>query len=253
LPVIVGGVAYPLRLAAARLRQRGRATWGGVAAGLMVAAARLRGQPGRALVVAGGIGAAVAMLVAVIGGSLAARDRAVQKGIIELPLAQRTFRVDVFNLPPGQDYAGADATARRSLARLTTSRPLRGTFLRELRVGGGLVQLASVDGLARLARLRSGRLPRRCDPAACEVAQLGSGRRTQWNEAGIHLVRVGVVDLPDRAVFGDSLQTTASTNGERPTLLLAAGAAPFDRLPAFAGIYRAYSWVAPLDPHHIQS
>src|SRR5690349_16831071 len=124
-------------------------------AGLTVAAARLRGQPGRALVVAGGIGAAVAMLVAVIGGSLAARDRAVQKSVAELPVSQRAFRVDLFNLPPGQDYRAADTTARRSLGRLTTARPLRGTFLRELRVGGGLVQLAGVDGLDRIVRLKS--------------------------------------------------------------------------------------------------
>src|SRR5438270_5672152 len=222
-------------------------------AGLMVAAARLRGQPGRALVVAGGIGAAVAMLVAVIGGSLAARDRAVQKAIGELPVSQRAFRIDLFNLPPGQDYRAADTTARRSLARLTPTRPLRGTFLRELRIGGGLVQLAGIDGLDRVVRLRSGRLPRRCDPASCEVVQLGPGTSTRWSEAGIHLVRVGVVDLPDRAVFGDSLQTTSENNGERPTLLLAPGAAPFDRLPSFDGIYRAYSWVAPVDPNRIQS
>ena len=224
-----------------------------LSAGLTVAAARLRGQPGRALVVAGGIGAAAAMLVAVLGGSVAARDRAVQKGISQLPLSQRAFRVDVFNLPPGQDYPAADATARRSLARLTSSQPLRGTFLRELRIGGGLVQLASIDGLDRIARLRAGRLPRHCVPASCEVVQLGRGTRTRWNEAGIHLVRVGVVDLPDRAVFGDSLQSTPATNGQRPTLLVAAGAAAFDRLPAFGGIYRAYSWVAPVDPHRIQS
>src|SRR5579859_7113050 len=234
----MGRLVYPIRLAGA---------------GLMVAGARLRGQPGRALVVAGGIGAAVAMLVAVIGGSLAARDRAVQKAIGDLPISQRAFRIDVFNLPPGQDYAAADATARRSLARLTPTRPLRGTFLRELRVAGGLVQLAGIDGLDRIARLRSGRLPRRCDPVSCEVVQLGPGTRTRWNQAGINLVRVGVVDLPDRAVFGDSLQTTADNNGKRPTQLLVAGAAPFDRLPAFDGIYRAYSWVAPVDPHRIQS
>jgi hypothetical protein len=220
---------------------------------LSVVAARLRAQPGRAALIVGGLAVAVAMLTAAVGGSVEARDRAVQQAISDLPLSQRAFRVDLFNLPFGQDYAKADATARAALRHLTRASLLSGTFLRELRVGGGLVQLASVRGLDRIARVESGRLPRRCDPAACEVVQLGPGTRTRWSEGGINLVRVGVVELPDRAVFGDSLQTTAENNGQRPTILVAPGAAAFDRLPAFGGIYRAYSWVAPVDPRKIQS
>ncbi len=220
---------------------------------LSVVAARLRAQPGRAALIVGGLAVAVAMLTAAVGGSVEARDRAVQQAIADLPLSQRAFRVDLFNLPFGQDYAQADATARGALAKLTKARLLSGTFLRELRVGGGLVQLASVKGLDRIARVESGRLPRRCTPAACEVVQLGSGTRTTWSEGGINLVRVGTVTLPDRAAFGDTLQPSAQNNGQRPTILLAAGAAAFDRLPAFDGIYRAYSWLAPIDPHGIQS
>jgi hypothetical protein len=220
---------------------------------LSVVAARLRAQPGRAALIAGGLTVAVAMLTAVIGGSVEARDRAVQRAISDLPLSQRAFRIDLFNLPFGQDYAKADATARSALGRLTRATLLSGTFLRELRVGGGLVQLASVQGLDRVARVVSGRLPHSCSPSACEVVQLGPGTRSRWSEGGINLVRVGVVELPDRAVFGDSLQTVAENNGQRPTILLASGPAAFDRLPAFAGIYRAYSWVAPVDPHRIQA
>jgi hypothetical protein len=220
---------------------------------LSVVAARLRAQPGRAALIVGGLAVAVAMLTAAVGGSAEARDRAVQQAIADLPLSQRAFRVDLFNLPFGQDYAQADATARAALGKLTKAQLLSGTFLRELRVGGGLVQLASVDGLDGIARVESGRLPRSCTPAACEVVQLGPGTRTTWSEGGINLVRVGIVDMPDRAVFGDTLQPTAQNNGQRPTILLASGAAAFDRLPAFDGIYRAYSWLAPIDPHGIQS
>jgi hypothetical protein len=222
------------------------------AAVLSVVAARLRAQPGRATLIVGGLAVAVAMLIAAVGGSVEARDRAVQQAIRQLPLSQRAFRIDLFNLPFGQDYAKANGTARGALARLTHAPILSGTFLRELRIGGGLVQLASVQGLDRIARVESGRLPRSCTPAACEVVQIGPGTRTTWSEGGINLVRVGVVDLPDRAVFGDSLQTVAENNGERPTILLAPGAAAFDRLPAFDGIYRAYSWLAPIDPARIQ-
>jgi hypothetical protein len=235
-------VLHPLRLG---VRQ--------ATAVLSVVAARLRAQPGRALLIVGGPAVAVAMLTTAVGGSVEARDRAVQQAISDLPLSQRAFRVDLFNLPFGENYARADATARAALGRLTRAPLLSGTFLRELRVGGGLVQLASVQGLDRIARLESGRLPRSCTPSACEVVQLGPGTRTTWSEGGINLVRVGVVDLPDRGVFGDSLQATAQNNGQRPTVLLAAGAAAFDRLPAFDGIYRAYSWLTPVDPHGIQS
>src|SRR4051812_18937207 len=68
------------------------------------AAARLCAQPLRALLVAVGVGAAVASLVGVAGGSLAARDRAVQRAVAALPASQRSFRVDAFGLAPGQDY-----------------------------------------------------------------------------------------------------------------------------------------------------
>src|SRR5215472_17524952 len=103
---------------------------------LSVVAARLRAQPGRAALVVAGLAVAVAMLTAVVGGSVEARDRAVQQAIADLPLSQRAFRIDLFNLPFGENYARADSTARAALGRLTRSPLLSGTFLRELRVGG---------------------------------------------------------------------------------------------------------------------
>jgi hypothetical protein len=227
-----------------RLRWRARAP-------LVVAAARLRGHAGRAILVAAGIAASIAMLVGVEGGSVIARDRAVQRAVAALPASQQSFRVDAFGLAPGQTYAQADRTIRGTLASLTARRPLRAMFFRELRVGGGLVQLGSVDNLGALARLRSGRLPRTCVSARCEVFQLGSGGRTTWDQQGIHLVRVGTGELRDRALFGDFLQPPPQLNGQRATTLIASGSAAFDRLPAFDGIYRSYSWIAPLDPRRL--
>lgn len=224
-----------------RLRWRARAP-------LVVAAARLRGHAGRAILVAAGIAASIAMLVGVEGGSLIARDRAVQRAVAALPASQQSFRVDAFGLAPGQTYAQADRTIRGTLASLTPRRPLRAMFFRELRVAGGLVQLASLDDLGALARLRSGRLPRTCVPAHCEVLELGGGDRATWDQQGIHLVRVGTGELRDRALFGDLLAPTPHLHGEQATPLVASGSAAFDRLPAFEGIYRSYSWIAPLDP-----
>ncbi len=225
--------------------------WWPARAPLQVARARLRAHLGPGLLVVLGVAASVAMLVSVLGGSVIARDREVQKAVAALPESERSFEVDAFGLPPGQNYAAADRTVLRQLATLTPEAPLRGTFFRRLRVGGGLVQLAGLDGLAGLVHLSAGRLPRTCVPARCEVLQLGPGGRTSWDEGPIHLVRVGVGTLPDKGVFGDSLTTAPGGDVVPATVLVASGAGAFDRLPAFSALYRVYSWVAPLVPRRM--
>ena len=115
------------------------------------------------------------------------------------------------------------------LAALTPGEPLAGTFFRQLEIGNGLVQLISLDPLGALARLRSGRLPRECVPARCEVLQLGAGGRSSWKQDGINLVRVGIAEVPGAAQFGSGLVQGPGTAGVRPTRLLAAGADAFRR------------------------
>ena len=80
-----------------------------------------------------------------------------------------------------------------------------------------------------------------------------SGRAVErsWDEGPIHLVRVGVGDLPDKGVFGDSLTTAPGGDVVPATVLVASGAGAFDRLPAFSALYRVYSWVAPLVPRRM--
>jgi hypothetical protein len=224
--------------------------WPRVRAPLAVAAARLRRHPGRGLLVAAGVAAAVATLALVDGGSVIARDRATQRAIAALPPSERSFRVDAVELPLGQDYARADRTVRRALAQLTPQAPLRTSAVRVIRVGGGLVQLVSLDALERLVRLRSGRLPAACGPARCEVLALGPARRA-WTQPGLDLERVGTADVLDRALFGDLLVPVRSQGGEPATVLLASGAAAFDRVRALDGIQRSYSWIAPVDPRRL--
>ena len=78
-----------------------------------VAAARLRARPGRSLLLAAGVAGAIAMLVAVLGGGLVAKDRATQSELARLPASERSFRVDSFGLPPGQSYPSADRDVKR--------------------------------------------------------------------------------------------------------------------------------------------
>jgi hypothetical protein len=222
---------------------------GRLRAPLDVAAARLRAQPGRTALVALGVAAAAAMLLAVLGGSLVARDRAVQDAVAALPLSERTFRVDATALAAG-GYAVADRQVREALAPLAPGTPVRAVFFRELRIAGTLVQLGGVDGLGNLVRLRSGRLPRSCVPARCEVLRIGPGPAVRLDEGDIHVVAVGVADVPRQALFGSAVETFAQS-GQHPMLLLAAGSRTLDRLPAYDAYYRVYSWIAPLDPRRL--
>ena len=83
-----------------------RRSWWRARAPLQVAAARLRAHVGPGLLVLLGVAASIAMLVSVLGGSVIARDREVQQAVAALPESERSFEVDAFGLPPGQDYAG---------------------------------------------------------------------------------------------------------------------------------------------------
>jgi FtsX-like permease family len=219
---------------------------------LAVAGARLRARPGRALLVVAGVAAAVAALAGVVGGSLVAQDKTLQRQLAALPPSERSFRVDSFGLPGGATYAAADRQVRTALARLTARAPYRLTSFRTLNIGGELVRLAALDGLPQIARLVSGRWPRECTPARCEVVQVGRGGGASLDSGGIHLVRVGIAEVPAEGVFGESLSTSSDVAQQRHTyLLLANGAASFERLPTFADLFRTYSWIAPLDPSHL--
>jgi ABC-type antimicrobial peptide transport system permease subunit len=205
-----------------------------------VAVARLRARPGRSLLVVVGVAAATALLAAVLGGGLAARDRALQRSLAALPPFQRSFAVDSFDLPFGKTYAQADQSARAALRLITPAPATATTFFPQLRIDHQLVGLGGVDDL-RSYGLLSGRFPAECRPARCEVVQIGSGGSPRLDEGGIHLVRVGFVEPP------------AGLFGSRPgaVFLLTSSASAFERLPAFQGISRDHQWTVPLDPKRI--
>jgi hypothetical protein len=215
-------------------------------AALAVAGARLRSQPLRPLLVVFGVALAFAMLVAVLGGSLVARQQALGRSLGSLPPSAREFRVDRFGPPlNARDYRRQDARVRRVLATLSPSPARRVVFFRELRVDGELVEIAAVDGLPGLLRLRSGRLPRTCDAAGCEVVQIGPRGHARLAEGDVKLKRVGIADLGDPALFG-YVSAATSVAGRGPVVLLAPGVDAVRRLPALAPFYRVYSWLSPL-------
>src|SRR5947208_3089638 len=79
-----------------------------------------------------------------------------------------------------------------------------------LRVHGALVEIAAANDLPSIVRLRSGRLPRSCDAAGCEMLQIGRGGLAHLAEDDVRLSRVGVAGLRDPRIFGDISAATAA-------------------------------------------
>jgi hypothetical protein len=222
-----------------------------------VGVARVLAGPGRSGLVALGIAAATAMFVGVFGASLIAQDRALQRSVEQLPVSQRTFRVDLIGLPGERSYAESDRVARRALAPLTPAKPFRVVYLRDSWLDSEFVRLVAADGLASLVRLQSGRLPRTCSPAACEVVQIGNRGRRVLGEGGINLVRVGIGELRDPAVYGPAFSGLRRLRAQQSivtsTVLLPPNATSFQRIPALQLLFQVRSWVAPIDPSALHS
>jgi len=217
-----------------------------IQAPLAVAAARLRAHPLRPALLVGGVALAFALAVSIVGGSLAARQQALRRTLSALPESARGFRIDRFGPPlDAGDYARADRRARGALAALHGGKTRRVVLFRELRVSGELVELAAADDLQTLVRLRSGRLPRSCRAAGCELLQIRGGGSSSLAEGALRLRRVGTATLRDPRIFGD-ISAAGVAGRQGPRLLLASNVDALLRLAPLAPFYRIYSWVSPL-------
>jgi hypothetical protein len=229
-------------------RRRPAASFGyrAARAALGVSGARLRSQPLRPVLVVVGVALAFAMLVSVLGGSLVARQQALGRSLASVPESARGFRVDRFGVTlDRRAYRREDRVVRRELGTLSTGRIRSVIFFRQLRVQGQLVEIAGVNRLSEIVRLRSGRLPRTCTDASCEVLQIGAVGRPRWTEGGVRLHRVGIAVLRDPSLFG---YISAATGGgpSQTALLIGPSVDALQRLPALRPFYRVYSWLSPL-------
>ena len=236
-------VGYPLRLAAVRLSKRAPT----------------------AVLAAAGVAAGAAMLATVLAGTVVARDESVSRAVEEIPAAQRSLRAGWFGIPgqSAEDLAGLDRRARQTLAGVAAGEPASFVLFRESTIAGTFLGLGAVDGLGDWVTLRSGRLPRTCEPERCEVVRLrGEGRIP--NAPGLRLVQVGEATLSSPVLFGDFLapaENDRSRAGLSPVyreaaayhrpppapLVLAEGVAALVRSPELASEYHSYSWVLPLE------
>jgi hypothetical protein len=248
-------------IATARAESRSGGTqvrrWRRISAPLAIAAARLRSRPGRTVLVVVGVAAATAALVGVFGGSLIAQNRALQEEVGKLPETQRNFRVDLLGQSVRQAYAQSDRPALEALAEITTGKPLRVAYLRDAWLDGEFVRIAGIDDLAAHVRLLSGRLPRRCEPSACEVLQIGTQGRRVLREGGLNLVRVGIGELSNARAFGTTFQGLRQYRAQqslvRSTILLLPNATSLAHLPAVQVLFVVRSWIATLLPSRIRT
>jgi hypothetical protein len=193
------------------------------------------------------------MVIAVVGGSLVARQQALGRGLKALPASTRGFRVDRFGLPLSrQTYLREDRAVRRVLGTLAAGQVRRVVFFRQLRIGGQLVEIAAVDRPGQVVRLRSGRLPQTCTAAGCEVIEIGGRGPPRLSEGEIHLDRVGTAELRDPNLFG-YISAAAEGPHAPPLIVLAPSVAALERLPALAPYYRVYSWLSPLQADRLHT
>ena len=235
-------LGYPLRLAGIRLTHRGPAV----------------------LLAAAGVAAGAAMLATVLAGTVVARDESVGRAVEEIPAAQRAVRAAWFGIPAlDEDHAALDRQARETLARVVPDDPVPFVLFRESTIAGTYVGLGAVDGLSDWVTLRSGRMPRTCEPERCEVVRI-RGEGGIPNAPGLRLVEVGTAAVKSPVLFGDfiapaeneqsraalspSLREAARYHRpEQPALILAEGVDGLLGSPELETVYRSYSWVAPLE------
>src|SRR5438105_847059 len=130
------GVAEPIAVA----RRRGSAVLERLLVPARLALRRLRLQAPRTLLVAFGIVVGAAVLAMTVVGSLAVRDRAVQRALAQLQPSDRTVQA-VWSGVPGQSnlsQARLDRIARRALRPVLRQQPFAVAVFRQATVGGAL-------------------------------------------------------------------------------------------------------------------
>ena len=204
------------------------------------------------------------MLATVLAGTVVARDESVGRAVEEIPAAQRAVRAAWFGIPAqDEDHDALERTAKQSLAGVVPAEPTSFVLFRESTIAGTFLGLGAVDGLADWVTLRSGRLPRACEPEVCEVVRL-RGRGSIPNVPGLRLVEVGTAVVKSPVLFGDFVapaenelsraalspiyrEAAAYHRPEPAPFVLAEGVDGLTSSTELDAVYRSYAWVVPLE------
>ena len=227
---------------------------------------RLRRRDSGALVTVLGLAVATAVLAGVLAGVTIATDRSTAQAIERIPASERSARAVWFGIPgdTSERLAALDDAVAEAFAGFGLDGPTPLILFRESTVAGRFVGITAIDGVQEHVILRSGRLPRTCTAARCEVLRL-RGRGTLPSAPGLRIVEVGTGTLRSRQLYGDFLlssdaatedATVPADLGEtseyhRPPpapLVVAEGRAALASAAPLARTYRTYAWVWPMGP-----
>jgi hypothetical protein len=226
---------------------------------LGLAAFRLRRRRGRAALVAAGVAAGAAALAVVLGGRVVAQGESLAQALERVPRADRSVAVTYADLGRPRDgltLGAVDPLARKTVLELGGREPDRLLQFKLLTIEGTPLVLAGADDVGRWVRLRSGRLPRTCTPARCEVVRLGGGDVP--STAGLALDVVGDGTLRGGSSLGPLPGAAGAQVGETfspetsPAFVVASGFDELAALPALRSLYRTYAWVTPLDADRVR-
>ena len=147
-----------------------------------------------------------------------------------------------------------DSVATQALGKLAHRPPFATAVFRESTIGGAITDLTAIEGIRNWVRLRSGRYPRPCTRSRCELIEVG-GRGAVPSDPKLHLVVVGkgtlVSDLALGSDVGQKLnaaveQAATYHAAKAVPILVANGVSALAAAPFTSALYRAYSWIVPL-------
>jgi hypothetical protein len=220
---------------------------------LRLVGSRLGAGGGRLALVALGIVAGAAVLAAVLAGRLVMQDRALQLAVRQLQPADRT--VQVVWSGAATSFGQLDPKVTPKVEALTGEKPVAAMLFREASIQERLVNVRAADDVGKWVTLTSGRLPKPCVPAHCEVLRLkGTGPIPATKD--LNLIEVGRATLKDDAPFGPFVLPTPPTEQvaravryhtpqPSPTVI-ANGVAALSKTPELETFYRAYGWFLPV-------
>jgi hypothetical protein len=213
-----------------------------VGAVLRFALARIRHRPARGLLTALGVAIAVGAMAFASAERVIAGDRALRAAIRDLPVGQRVVNAII----PRQATSPEELAAAEREARTATEALGQGPARQQLAFAdladrhGVIFRLAALDGLARMARVTSGRAPSRCNAAGCEVLYVGAGSPPALDPS-LGLTIVGQGAITDPAVLAGSFAPVPGT-----PLLVAPSVAGVQELTALSVFPRSYALSVPV-------
>jgi hypothetical protein len=205
---------------------------------LMLAAARARRRPARWLLPMLGIALAAAFAAGVAAESQIASDESARSVLDRASPLATEVRVTW----QGAVSPGVADQARALLRGLGVGSQTEVVLMNPVRLGGVIVRPAAIAPLGQwLPGAAPGRLGP-CRPERCPVLLAGSGPVPSTLAAiGVRIQVVGSAPLHSAVPLG----FVPSDAGAAP-VLVTTDAAGLESLPGLGGVYRTYSWLAPL-------